>query len=69
MRSSGLPHEGEALDGAMTEVVPGSPATGRSWRTGRPLAGDGVRPADLRVNQPPLEDVFLEITGHALDEG
>jgi ABC-2 type transport system ATP-binding protein len=33
------------------------------------LAGHGLRPADLRVNQPSLEDVFLEITGHALDEG
>ena len=33
------------------------------------LAGHGLRPADLRVNQPSLEDVFLEIIGHALDEG
>ncbi|HEX6853729.1 MAG TPA: ABC transporter ATP-binding protein [Streptosporangiaceae bacterium] len=33
------------------------------------LAGHGLRPADLRVNQPSLEDVFLQITGHALDEG
>jgi ABC-2 type transport system ATP-binding protein len=33
------------------------------------LAGHGLRPADLRVNQPSLEDVFLEITGHALEEG
>jgi ABC-2 type transport system ATP-binding protein len=33
------------------------------------LAGHGLRPADLRVNQPSLEDVFLEISGHALDEG
>ena len=33
------------------------------------LAGHGLRPADLRVNRPSLEDVFLEITGHALDEG
>jgi ABC-2 type transport system ATP-binding protein len=33
------------------------------------LAGHDLRPADLRVNQPSLEDVFLEITGHALDEG
>lgn len=33
------------------------------------LAGHGLRPADLRVNQPSLEEVFLEITGHALEEG
>jgi ABC-2 type transport system ATP-binding protein len=33
------------------------------------LARHGLRPADLRVNQPSLEDVFLEITGHALEEG
>jgi ABC-2 type transport system ATP-binding protein len=33
------------------------------------LAGRGLRPADMRVNRPSLEDVFLEITGHALDEG
>jgi ABC-2 type transport system ATP-binding protein len=33
------------------------------------LAGHGLRPADLRVSQPSLEDVFLQITGHALDEG
>jgi ABC-2 type transport system ATP-binding protein len=33
------------------------------------LARKGLRPADLRVDQPSLEDVFLEITGHALDEG
>ena len=33
------------------------------------LAGHGLRPADLRVNQPSLEDVFLDITGHALDDG
>jgi ABC-2 type transport system ATP-binding protein len=33
------------------------------------LAGHGLRPANLRVNHPSLEDVFLEITGHALDEG
>lgn len=33
------------------------------------LAGHGLRPADLRVNLPSLEDVFLEITGHAPDEG
>jgi ABC-2 type transport system ATP-binding protein len=33
------------------------------------LSRHGLRPADLRVNQPSLEDVFLEITGHALDEG
>ena len=33
------------------------------------LAGHGLRPADLRVNQPSLEDVFLQITGHALEEG
>ncbi len=31
------------------------------------LAGHGMRPADLRVNQPSLEEVFLEITGHGLD--
>jgi ABC-2 type transport system ATP-binding protein len=33
------------------------------------LAGHGLRPADLRVSQPSLEDVFLQITGHALEEG
>ncbi len=33
------------------------------------LAGRGLRPADLRVNQPSLEEVFLEITGHGLDDG
>ncbi|HEX6932771.1 MAG TPA: ABC transporter ATP-binding protein [Streptosporangiaceae bacterium] len=33
------------------------------------LARHGLRPADLRVSWPSLEDVFLEITGHALDEG
>src|SRR5207247_10922013 len=33
------------------------------------LAGHGLRPAGLRVSQPPLEDAFLQITGHALEEG
>jgi ABC-2 type transport system ATP-binding protein len=33
------------------------------------LAAHGIRPADLRVDQPSLEDVFLRITGRRLDEG
>ena len=32
------------------------------------LAAHGLRPADLRVEQPTLEDVFLEITGRRLEE-
>jgi ABC-2 type transport system ATP-binding protein len=33
------------------------------------LAGHGLRPADLLVEQPSLEEVFLRITGSHLDEG
>ncbi len=33
------------------------------------LSEHGLRPADLRASQPSLEEVFLEITGHALEEG
>ncbi len=33
------------------------------------LSAHGIRPADLRVDQPSLEDVFLRITGRRLDEG
>jgi ABC-2 type transport system ATP-binding protein len=32
------------------------------------LAAHGLRPADLRVEQPTLEDVFLRITGRRLEE-
>ncbi len=32
------------------------------------LAAHGLRPADLNVDQPSLEDVFLRITGHRLGE-
>ena len=30
--------------------------------------GHGIRPADLRADQPHLEDVFLSITGRRSDE-
>ena len=33
------------------------------------LAAHGVRPADLWVDRPSLEDVFLRIIGRSLDEG
>jgi ABC-2 type transport system ATP-binding protein len=33
------------------------------------LAAHGLRPPDLLVDQPSLEDVFLRITGRRLDEG
>jgi ABC-2 type transport system ATP-binding protein len=33
------------------------------------LAAHGIRPADLWVDRPSLEDVFLRITGRRLDEG
>jgi ABC-2 type transport system ATP-binding protein len=32
------------------------------------LASHGITPADLRAEQPTLEDVFLSITGHAAEE-
>jgi ABC-2 type transport system ATP-binding protein len=32
------------------------------------LVGRGIRPADLRADQPNLEDVFLSITGRRSDE-
>jgi ABC-2 type transport system ATP-binding protein len=32
------------------------------------LVAHGIRPADLRVELPTLEDVFLRITGHAIEE-
>ena len=32
------------------------------------LVGHGIRPADLRADQPHLEDVFLSITGRRSDE-
>ena len=32
------------------------------------LVGHGLRPDDLRVDQPTLEDVFLQVTGHGLEE-
>jgi ABC-2 type transport system ATP-binding protein len=32
------------------------------------LVGHGIRPADLRADQPNLEDVFLAITGRRSDE-
>ena len=33
------------------------------------LAAHGLRPVDLRADQPSLEEVFLRITGHRLGEG
>lgn len=33
------------------------------------LAEQGVSPADYRTHYPSLEDVFLTLTGHRLDEG
>lgn len=35
---------------------------------GAALVGHGIRPADLRADQPNLEDVFLSITGRRSDE-
>lgn len=32
------------------------------------LVAHGIRPSDLRVDQPSLEDVFLRITGRRLEE-
>jgi ABC-2 type transport system ATP-binding protein len=32
------------------------------------LVAHGLRPADLRVDQPTLEDVFLQVTGHGLED-
>jgi len=32
------------------------------------LVGHGIRPTDLRADQPNLEDVFLSITGRRSDE-
>jgi ABC-2 type transport system ATP-binding protein len=35
---------------------------------GAALVGHGIRPPDLRADQPNLEDVFLSITGRRSDE-
>jgi len=35
---------------------------------GAALVGHGIRPADLRADQPNLEDVFLSVTGRRSDE-
>ena len=32
------------------------------------LVDHGIRPDDLRVDQPTLEDVFLQVTGHGLED-
>jgi ABC-2 type transport system ATP-binding protein len=32
------------------------------------LVSHGITPPDLRVEQPTLEDVFLALTGHAMEE-
>ena len=32
------------------------------------LVARGIRPADLQVHRPTLEDVFLSITGHPVEE-
>ena len=32
------------------------------------LVAHGIVPADLRIEQPTLEDVFLKVTGHAAGE-
>jgi len=32
------------------------------------LAQRGILPTDLRLEQPSLEDVFLSITGHAIQD-
>jgi len=32
------------------------------------LVAHGITPPDLRVEQPTLEDVFLALTGHAMEE-
>jgi len=36
--------------------------------TAAALVGHGIVPADLRVERPSLEDVFLKLTGHAAGE-
>ena len=37
-------------------------------RVAAALAEHGILPADLRLEQPSLEDVFLSITGHAIQD-
>lgn len=32
------------------------------------LVSHGIRPDDVRVEQPTLENVFLKVTGHGLEE-
>jgi hypothetical protein len=35
---------------------------------GAALVANGLAPADLQVEAPSLEDVFLSLTGHAMAE-
>lgn len=61
-----VPHAGTVTrHGARVEVRGGGPVLAH---VAAALVEHGITPPDLRVEQPTLEDVFLSLTGHAMEE-
>ncbi|MEV0645577.1 ATP-binding cassette domain-containing protein [Phytomonospora sp. NPDC050363] len=49
-------------------VVPVAEGTDALFEAVRRLDAAGIRPADLGVHRPTLDDVFLQLTGHAAED-
>jgi ABC-2 type transport system ATP-binding protein len=61
-----VPHVDRVVrHGARVEVRGGGPVLAH---VAAALVARGITPADLHVDQPTLEDVFLRLTGHAMEE-
>jgi ABC-2 type transport system ATP-binding protein len=63
---AGVPHVDRIVrQGARVEVRGGGAVLAH---VAAALVTHGITPPDLRVEQPTLEDVFLALTGHAMEE-
>jgi len=61
-----VPHADKVTrHGARVEVRGGGPVLAH---VGAALVAHGITPSDLHVERPTLEDVFLTLTGHAMEE-
>lgn len=61
-----VPHVDRVVrHGARVEVRGGGPVLAH---VAAALVARGITPPDLHVDQPTLEDVFLKLTGHAMEE-
>jgi ABC-2 type transport system ATP-binding protein len=61
-----VPHAGRVVrHGARVEVRGGGPVLAH---VAAALVAHGITPSDLHVEQPTLEDVFLALTGHGMED-